>query len=347
MGGARARTALAAALVAVIVVAGGATVWVLARGGDGAPAAPPAAETEVEDAVEAVLAAQSCEDELALSDGERRTTIEAAVDQDSPYCDELAEYAVESSVRDVVVEGDTATAVADVTAAYEGSEDRYVDVDRVLDLELEQRDGDWLVVRRTVYSTTPEGALQEYLSAATCEEQREVVTGFRLDKVEEALDDADSYCADSVETTYYLTVEDVTEDDDVATVEGSLEVERPGNRVPFDETTATAELTELGWILENTTSEASEAYNTVYDWHTASSCADRADLSTGAVATEVAAAEQAAAAGQPSVCTTLADAGVTVTPQTSQVVDGASSQDYEVELEDVDGEWRVAAQTEV
>ncbi|MDT9593280.1 DUF2510 domain-containing protein [Nocardioides zeae] len=365
-GGGKGRLAAVLALVLVIVGAGGASLFFLLRGGDDAPTAEEEREEDrVQTAVEALWAVETCEDELALTTGERLEILESVVDQDSPYCDELTAFTYDLGVRDVVVEGDEATAVVEVTATYDGSEERYGDYERVVDLELEAVDGEWLASRRTIYSATPEGALEAYMEAATCQEALEVVTGTRYDKVQTAIDDDGSYCSWATETTYTIDVEDVTEDGDTAVVETSLVTEGgEGVQVPHDQTTGTAENTDLGWILEDTSSAASAAYQAAYDWYVATSCEARLEQSTGAMAAEVQAGIEAAAAGEFSICPALPDVTYVITAVSVEVYGGDATVVYDVEgtyngtgpyqdygeratvqLEESDDAWLVASGT--
>lgn len=269
-----------AAVVVLVLVGVATTVLVLTRGGDDeADADSP--EAAVEDAVAAVFAVESCDDELPLVTGERLEVVEELVDLgDIGACEAAGDYTLDVTTRDVEVDGSSATAVAEVSATYDGSAEGFGDHERIIGLELEEVDGDWLVARRTVTGATPEDALAAYLEARTCREQREAVTGERADLIDEAIEDDTAPCTEPFPLAVTDSA-DVAQDDEEATdaeLVAAIEVQAEAGTYD-DELSATAEQGDLGWTVTSTLSEAARVAEVGIGWYVAPTCEEAISLS--------------------------------------------------------------------
>lgn len=230
---------------------------------------------EIEEAVEALYAVTSCEEELALVTGDRLDVVEAAEDAGGDgYCAALPDYTYETEVSDASMDGDTATATVSVVGTYAGSVEGYTDYDRVVGLEFEKVDGAWLVARRVVSGTTPEEGVQAYYSAGTCEEQLETVADDRAEEIEDSLDgEENDYCANLPETVFEVTTDDVEEDDSEATVTSAVFVQDFALDHEFDdEVTTSLVKDDLGWVVGANLSEAQQVADAGIAWYTYPTC---------------------------------------------------------------------------
>lgn len=300
------KIALVVVLVLVLVGGGGAAYWLL-RGDDGGEEATDDPEVAaVTDAVEAVFAVTSCEDEVPLVTGERLAVVEELVDLgDVGACATLPDTTFEVETRDVEVDGDTATAVAEVTGTYDGDVEGVVDPERVIGLDLEQVDGEWLVAKRTVTGTTPAQAVQAYLEAGSCAERAEVATEDLVDALAEAQEADDWRCREaSLRTVVADDLEGGTEEDgDEATVTTALEVSFGGDGGYDDDLTASLARGDLGWSVTALTSQAQQAANVGIEWYTAPSCEAEIALSVDPILTDL----QQSLASPESFCQHLDD----------------------------------------
>lgn len=267
------KIAAVVALVLLLIAGAGVAAWQFwPIGSDNEEAGEEIESEPIADAVDALYAVTSCEEESELVTGERAEVLDAAGDAIDGYCDALPDYTYETEIVSTDSSSDTGTATVEVSGTYGGSLEGFSSYERIIAFEFEKVDEAWLVARREVGGANPEEGANAYYSASTCAEQLETVTDDRAEEIQTALDESGEYCENLPETVYLPDLEVADESDDEATLEGAVEVLGPLSDYDDEVTTSVVVNDVGGWVVGANVSEATLVAEAGISWYTYPTC---------------------------------------------------------------------------